>query len=464
MEYVTCITHAENHCVAVLRMDVRCFRTFVAILRNTALLEDTINCCVEEQVAIFLQILGHSDRNRHVRAVIRRSGVTVLKYFNKVLDAVLNIWHLFILPPSTETPHQIAGNQNWMPYFKDCIGAIDGTHMHARVSAELNGRFWCRKGYPSQNVLAACDFDMKFTYVLAGWEGSASDSRVLASTLSLAKTHFVSTRYLCYHLNEIRGRRPQSPEEWRMPQSPEELYNQRHSGVRNVIERTFGVLKKRFTIINSPPMYPLKRQVDIVLDCCCVHNHIRREMPNDGYIEVVDRELEVASPEEIPPLVPLPPISRAEDVRAGGLIRTGKMASTSGVSKGRKKNHWGEDEDRLLVTSLAHQVAEGNKIANGFKKLALNAVAQDLTIRIGRDITKDHVRNRMKTMKTNYRIVHTILSRSGFGWDTIQCKISVEDEVKNDYLQSTPGHLRFFNTRYPLYEEWKYVFGEDHAT
>ncbi|XP_077210135.1 uncharacterized protein LOC143845638 [Tasmannia lanceolata] len=140
------------------------------------------------------------------------------------------------------------------------------------------------------------------------------------------------------------------------------------------------------------------------------------------------------------------------------------MASTSGVSKARKKNHWGEDEDRLLVTSLAHQVALGNKIANGFKELALNAVAHDLTIRIGRDITKDHVRNRMKTMKTNYRILHTILSRSGFGWDTIQCKISVENEVKNDYLQSSPGHLRFFNTRYPLYEEWKYVFGEDHAT
>ncbi|XP_077249233.1 uncharacterized protein LOC143888688 [Tasmannia lanceolata] len=391
-EYVTGITHAENHCVAVLHMDVRCFRTFVAILRNTALLGDTIHCCVEEQVAIFLQILGHRDRNRHVRAVITRSGAMVSKYFNKVLDAMLNIRHLFILLPSTETPHQIAGNQNWMPYFKDCIGAIDGTRIHVRVSAELNGRFWCRKGYPSQNVLAACDFDMKFTYVLAGWEGSASDSRVLASALSLSKP---------------------------IPCPPGKYY---------------------------------------LADA-------GREMPNDGYIEVVDRELAEAPPEEIPPPFPLTPISRAEDVRVGGLIRTGKMASTSGVSKGRKKNnHWGEDEDRLLVTSLANQVAEGNKIANGFKELALNAVAQDLIIRIGRDITKDHVRNRMKTMKTNYRIVHTILSRSGFGWDTIQCKISVEDEVKNDYLQSTPGHLRFFNTCYPLYEEWKYVFGEDHAT
>jgi hypothetical protein len=35
-----------------------------------------------------------------------------------------------------------------------------------------------RKGHLSQNVLAACSFDMHFTYVLSGWEGSASDSRI----------------------------------------------------------------------------------------------------------------------------------------------------------------------------------------------------------------------------------------------------------------------------------------------
>jgi len=29
----------------------------------------------------------------------------------------------------------------------------------------------------------ACDFDMKFTYVLAGWEGTTSDSRILKDAL-----------------------------------------------------------------------------------------------------------------------------------------------------------------------------------------------------------------------------------------------------------------------------------------
>ena len=35
------------------------------------------------------------------------------------------------------------------------------------------------KGQLSQNVLAACDFDLRFIYVLPGWEGSATDSCVL---------------------------------------------------------------------------------------------------------------------------------------------------------------------------------------------------------------------------------------------------------------------------------------------
>jgi hypothetical protein len=33
-------------------------------------------------------------------------------------------------------------------------------------------------------VLAAVDFDLRFTYVLAGWEGSAHDSFVLQDALS----------------------------------------------------------------------------------------------------------------------------------------------------------------------------------------------------------------------------------------------------------------------------------------
>jgi hypothetical protein len=63
------------------------------------------------------------------------------------------------------------------------MGAIDGTHVHARVPAKVASAFRGRKHYTSQNVLAAVDFDLKFTYILAGWEGSAHDALILADAI-----------------------------------------------------------------------------------------------------------------------------------------------------------------------------------------------------------------------------------------------------------------------------------------
>ena len=64
------------------------------------------------------------------------------------------------------------------------MGAIDGTLVRALVPTEMQGRFRGRKDGTIQNVLATITFDVKFSYVLAGWEGSAHDSRVLNDVLN----------------------------------------------------------------------------------------------------------------------------------------------------------------------------------------------------------------------------------------------------------------------------------------
>ena len=48
------------------------------------------------------------------------------------------------------------------------------------IPTELQPRYRNRKGTLSQNILAVCNFDMQFVYILASWEGSAHDSRVLS--------------------------------------------------------------------------------------------------------------------------------------------------------------------------------------------------------------------------------------------------------------------------------------------
>lgn len=41
-----------------------------------------------------------------------------------------------------------------------------------------------RKQTISQNCMVACDFDLKFVHIHPGWEGSASDARVLHIALN----------------------------------------------------------------------------------------------------------------------------------------------------------------------------------------------------------------------------------------------------------------------------------------
>ena len=41
-----------------------------------------------------------------------------------------------------------------------------------------------RHNYTSQNMLVVCDFNMRFTFVLAGWPGSVHDMRVFNDAMS----------------------------------------------------------------------------------------------------------------------------------------------------------------------------------------------------------------------------------------------------------------------------------------
>jgi hypothetical protein len=72
----------------------------------------------------------------------------------------------------------ITRNPKFAEFFVDCIGAIDSSHIYARVAPNQHVRFRDRHANISQNVLAVCRFNELFTYVMSGWEGSASDALI----------------------------------------------------------------------------------------------------------------------------------------------------------------------------------------------------------------------------------------------------------------------------------------------
>ncbi|KAH1107550.1 hypothetical protein J1N35_011318 [Gossypium stocksii] len=73
---------------------------------------------------------------------------------------------------------------------KDCIVVIDGTHIAAILPPNEQVPHIRRKGILTQNVMAICDFNMYFTFVMAGWEGSAHDTRIFLDTIRDPKYKF----------------------------------------------------------------------------------------------------------------------------------------------------------------------------------------------------------------------------------------------------------------------------------
>ena len=63
--------------------------------------------------------------------------------------------------------------------FHGCLGALDGTYIVVTPSSFDKPIYQTRKGRLATNALGVCTRDMKFVYVIAGWEGSISDSRIM---------------------------------------------------------------------------------------------------------------------------------------------------------------------------------------------------------------------------------------------------------------------------------------------
>ncbi|XP_028119928.1 uncharacterized protein LOC114317427 [Camellia sinensis] len=73
----------------------------------------------------------------------------------------------------------------------NCVGAIDDTLVDAWVVVSRQNTFRGRKATVSQNVFAAYDFDMLFTFINSGWEGSTHDNTILVDSITRDNIHFL---------------------------------------------------------------------------------------------------------------------------------------------------------------------------------------------------------------------------------------------------------------------------------
>jgi hypothetical protein len=76
----------------------------------------------------------------------------------------------------TPVPDYIRSNSKLFPFFRNVLGALDGTHINCFTSVADRHAARDRKGGVTQNCLAVCSFGFRFLYFISGFDGSAADA------------------------------------------------------------------------------------------------------------------------------------------------------------------------------------------------------------------------------------------------------------------------------------------------
>ncbi|XP_058765965.1 uncharacterized protein LOC131639489 [Vicia villosa] len=247
--YTELITRNDNRFFEQLRMRKQVFRHLVCELTNNCGLELAKHIGVEESVRIFLYMIGQPSSYRNSQERFQHSSETIHEHFNKVLEAVCKLGKKIIEPVDlVDSSQYIRDDNRYWPYFKDCIGAIDGTHIKIHVPIEKQKLLFTRKGLTCKYYLVD--------------SGYPSLKGFLAS--------YKNARYYLAHFRLAPGFR-----------SRNETFNYYHSSLRSVIERTFGVVKARWKVLQEMPNFKLQTQMAIIWACFALHKFLRRTDSSD---------------------------------------------------------------------------------------------------------------------------------------------------------------------------------------
>ena len=164
----------------MFRMGNDVFMALHDLLVSAYGLTSTTNVSSIESLAMFLWIVGGPQSFAQAENRFVRSLWTVHTKFKEVLLCLRKLAkdNIKSRDPTFRHEHEKIKEERFWPHFKGTIGAIYGSHVPVTVPADDVVNHRCRHSFTSQDVLAICDFDMRFTFVVAGWTGSAHDSRI----------------------------------------------------------------------------------------------------------------------------------------------------------------------------------------------------------------------------------------------------------------------------------------------
>lgn len=198
------------------------------------------------------------------------------------------------MPSTSEEWTAIANGFDRRWNFPNCIGAMDGKHVHIVAPPDSGSMFFNYKGTFSIVLLAVVDFDYNFTFADVGCQGRISDGGVFRFTSFCEKLES----------NNLNLPKPRALAEGRIPVpyvivaddafalsdnimkpytghlaslTPERIYNYRLSRARRIVENVFGILAAKFRVLlTTIALHPNKVE-SVTLACVYLHNFLRSD-------------------------------------------------------------------------------------------------------------------------------------------------------------------------------------------
>ncbi|XP_017468241.1 PREDICTED: putative nuclease HARBI1 isoform X3 [Rhagoletis zephyria] len=229
---------------------------------------------------------------------------TVCRIITRVTKAIASLRSQFINLPSNGEILKIQEEFYNIARFPRVVSALDCTHVRIiSPGGSTAENFRNRKGYFSINVQAMCSAKLKFQNIVARWPGCTHDTMIFLNSaakytfdngtfgngLILADSGYFLNNYLITPY--INTRTP-----------AERLFNEAHIRTRNVIERCFGVWKRRFPVLGIGMRCRIPLVQDIIVAAAVLHN-IAIDMKEDKPPE--DPELSTQLEEETENMEPV---------------------------------------------------------------------------------------------------------------------------------------------------------------
>ncbi|XP_046409143.1 putative nuclease HARBI1 [Ischnura elegans] len=279
-----------------LRMDNNNFRELLELVSPLISKRDTIlRECIsaKHRLAVTLRFLATGESYKSLQYSTRIAHNTISLFVPQVCRAIYEVLkeNFLKMPRSVDEWEEIAREFQEKWNFPNCIGALDGKHIHFRSSRADGSFYFNYKGSHSIVLLALVDARYKCLYIDVGVNGRVSDGGVfrestLAEALRQNSLHIPPNIALpgrvlgVPHVIVADDAFPlqyniMKPYPDRGLSLQKRNFNYRLSRARRTSENAFGILANRFRILLNCINLSVEKVEIVTLACIVLHNFLR---------------------------------------------------------------------------------------------------------------------------------------------------------------------------------------------